>query len=121
MRRKRREVLLDRLVITDVGEDGIENRKFRRLGEYRNSRLRHQHHQSDRLERYGFSSRIWPTDDELTIVLLKVERHRDYSLIAQSEIVVQYGMARLHNPDGKNGRGARIHALHIWPHTFVVV
>ena len=68
VRRKRGQVLLDRLVVADVGEDGVEDRQLGALGRNRNSRLRHQRQQSDGLQRDGLAAGVGAADDELAML-----------------------------------------------------
>src|SRR5260370_42473400 len=65
MRRKRREILLDRLIVADVGENGVENRHVGAIGEDGNSRLRHQSEQAEGFESDGFAAGVGSGDYEL--------------------------------------------------------
>jgi len=55
-----RKVLLDRLVVADIGENRIEHGIFRAIGGNRNSGLRHQRQQAYRLQRHCLAAGVGP-------------------------------------------------------------
>jgi hypothetical protein len=90
-----RKILLDRLVIADVGEYGIEDGQLRGFGGHRNARLRHEREQPSGLEADGLAAGIGSADDELPIVPFKVERDRYDVPTTALEIAFQNGMPRV--------------------------
>ena len=74
VRGERREVLLDRLVVADVGEDCVEDGQLGAIGRHGNSRLRHQSQQAHGLERDGFAAGVGAADDDLAVLLRRVRR-----------------------------------------------
>ena len=65
VRGKRREILLNRLIVADVGEDGVENRQFGAVGGDGNAGLRHQSEQANGFQRHRFAAGVGAGDDEL--------------------------------------------------------
>ena len=76
MRGERAQAFLDGLVIADVRQDLLENRQLGLLSRDRQSRLRHQHQQADRLQRYGLSARIGTADQQCAAGGVELERNR---------------------------------------------
>ena len=66
---ERREVLFNRLVVADVGQDRIEDRQLGTAGGNRYPRLTHQRQQPDGLQCDRLASSIRPGDDELARVI----------------------------------------------------
>ena len=95
VRRKGREILLDGLVIANVGEHRIEDGQLGALGRNRNTRLRHQRQQSDGLERYGFSAGIGTADDELAMLAVKFDGERNHGNVPGLQGPLQQRMARV--------------------------
>ena len=63
MRRKRREILLDRLIVPNVGENGVEDRHVGAIGGNGDSRLRHQSEQTEGFQSDGFAAGVRASDD----------------------------------------------------------
>ena len=74
---KRREILLDGLVVSDVRQHGIEDGKFGAARWNWNAGLCHECQQADGLQRNRFSSGIRASDDELAAVIFQLNRERD--------------------------------------------
>ena len=74
VRGKSGKILLDRLVVADIGEHRIEDRHFGAVGGNRNSRLRHQGQQAQRFEGNCFSASVRAGDDQLPACRLRVPR-----------------------------------------------
>ena len=70
-------------VLTLRGKDAVEDRKFRRLRRYRDSRLSHQPDESNRLRCHCLSARVWSANDELAIIAFEAEGHWNYLRVAQ--------------------------------------
>ena len=65
VRGKSREILLDGLIVANVGEDGVENGQLGAIGGDGDSGLRHQGQQADGLQGDGFAAGVGAGDDEL--------------------------------------------------------
>ena len=65
VRGESRKILLNRLVVANVGQHGIEHRKLRAVRGNREPGLRHQRQQADALERDSLAASVWAGDDEL--------------------------------------------------------
>ena len=63
MRRKRGQILLDRLIVSDVSKNRVEDRHLGAIGRDGDSRLRHQSEQAEGFESDGFAAGIWSGDD----------------------------------------------------------
>jgi hypothetical protein len=74
VRGKRRQVLLDRLVIADVGKDRVEDGQLGAVGRNRDARLRHQGQQSDGLQPYRLAAGVGAADDELAMFGCRARR-----------------------------------------------
>ncbi len=68
------KILLDRLVVADVGEDGVEDGEFGAVGGDGKSGLRHQGEQADGFQGDGFAAGVGAGDDELAARCLRVRR-----------------------------------------------
>src|SRR5579883_956787 len=75
--RKRREVLLDRLVVADVGQHGVEYREFGAIGGNWDTGLRHQREQANSLERNRLAAGVRTRNHELALFAgeLNADRH----------------------------------------------
>ena len=73
VRGKRRQVLLDGLVVADVGEDGVEDGQLGAVGRNRNARLRHQRQQADGLQRDRLAAGVGAADDELAMLAIELD------------------------------------------------
>ena len=93
VRGERREVLLDGLVIADVGEHGIEHRQLGALGRDRDSGLRHQHQQADGLERHRLPAGVGAADDELMVGRFELDCDRHDARAARLQRALERGMA----------------------------
>ena len=72
VRRKCRQVLLDRLVVADVGQHRVKHRQFGAIGRNRHSRLRHQRQQSHGFQRDSFAACVRAGDDQFAAARLPV-------------------------------------------------
>ena len=61
---KRRKILLDRLVVADIGQHGIEDRQLGAIRGNGNAGLRHQGQQANRFQGNGFSAGVGAGDDK---------------------------------------------------------
>ena len=77
VRRKRRKILLDRLIIADVGQHRIKHRRFHPRRRNRNPRLRHQRQQPRGLQPHGLAARVRPRNNQLPPLALKFDRRRN--------------------------------------------
>ena len=59
------KILLDRLVVADIGQHGIEHRQLRAVGRHGNAGLRHQRQQPSGFQADGFAAGVWAGDDQL--------------------------------------------------------
>ena len=69
VRRKRAQVLLNRLVIADIRQHSRERRKLGVLGRHRQPRQRHQAQQAHRLQRHRLAARVGTADQQRPPVL----------------------------------------------------
>ena len=60
-----REILLDGLIVADVGEDGVEDGKLGAVGGDGHAGLRHQGEQADGFEGDGFAAGVGAGDDRV--------------------------------------------------------
>ena len=95
VRRESREVLLDRLVITDVRKDGIKDCQLCRFSGNGNPRLRHQHQQAYGFQCNGLSSSIRAANNELPIMGLKRDGDRNHLRAVRFEISFEDRMTRV--------------------------
>ena len=80
MRRKRRKVLFDGLVIANIGQHRVEHWHFHSARGNWNSSLGHEREQAGRLEADCLSARVRPGDDELAPLPFKLNRNRNHGL-----------------------------------------
>src|SRR6266446_2287374 len=71
--REGREVLLDRLIVTDVSKNGIENRHVGAIRRNGNSGLRHQSEQAEGFQSDGFAASVGAGDYELAMVAFQLD------------------------------------------------
>ena len=86
-------ILLDRLVVADIGEHGVEDGQFGAVGGDRQSRLRHEREQTHRFERDGLAAGVRAGDDELATVVLEFDCHWDYGASFGFEVSLEQWMA----------------------------
>src|ERR1022692_4208218 len=77
MRREGREVLLDGLVVADVGEDRVENWQLGTVGGDRDAALRHQRQQANGLQPYRLAAGVRAGDDELPMFTVEFHGERN--------------------------------------------
>ena len=77
VRGKRREILLDRLIVADVGENGVENRHVGAIRGNGNAGLRHQSEQAQRFQGDGFAAGVGAGDHELAVVAFELDGDGD--------------------------------------------
>src|SRR5690242_5408385 len=78
VRRESAQTLLNTLLITDIGENFLENGNLRLLFRWNmQTRLSHQGEQSDRLERDRLTPRVWAGNDHHKELApqMKIDRH----------------------------------------------
>ena len=92
MGRKGREILLDRLVVADIGQHGIENRQLSAVRGYRQARLRHQGKQADGLESNRLTACVWAGNDQFAAGTLQLHRNWDNLAPFDLEIPLQQRM-----------------------------
>ena len=68
-----REILLDGLVVADVGQHGIEDGKLGAVGGDGNAGLRHQSQQADGFQGHGFAAGVGAGDDQLAAVAFEFD------------------------------------------------
>ncbi len=83
------EILLDRLVVADVGEDGVEHGEFGAVGGHGQAGLRHQGEQADGLQRDRFAAGVGAGDDELAAGAFEFDCDRDYGDTLRFEVALQ--------------------------------
>ena len=72
------EILLDRLIVADVGEDGVEDGEFGAIGGNGDSGLRHQGEEADGFQGDGFAAGVGAGDDELAARAFEFDGDWDY-------------------------------------------
>ncbi len=93
MRGKSAEVLLDRLVVADIGQDLFEERQFRRGARHGQTGLGHQRDHPDGLQRYGLAAGVRAADQERAAILVESQRERDDPFGALAEHINEERMA----------------------------
>lgn len=91
---KGREVLFDRLIVTDIGEDRVKNRQCSAVCRNWNARLGHQCQQAQSFERDGFAAGVRPSDDQFVIRALEFDTDGNDAATFEIEISFEQGMAR---------------------------
>ena len=86
--------MLNRLVVPDVGEDGIEDGHVGAIGRHGDSRLSHESEQAQRFKGDGFAAGVGAGDDELTVSALELYGDRDYLPVFQFQVALEQGMSR---------------------------
>ena len=74
------EILLDGLIVADVGEDGVEDGQLGAVGRDGHSGLRHQGEQASGFERDGFAAGVGAGDDELAAGAFELDGEGDDGL-----------------------------------------
>ena len=93
VRGKSRKVLLDRLVVADIGQHGVEDREFRRVRRHGQARLRHQRQQADGLQCNRLASRVRPGYDQLALVVREFDGDRHHAQSPGAQGPLQQRMA----------------------------
>src|SRR5579864_4884841 len=88
------KILLDRLVVADIGKHGIKHRQPRRGGGHGNAGLRHEREQAKSFEAHGFAAGVGAADNELAMGGVHFKRERDYLAALGFEVALQQRMAR---------------------------
>ena len=81
-----RKILLDRLIVADIGEHGVEDRQLGAVGGHWNSRLCHQRQETDRFQRYRFTAGVGTGDDELAACAFEFDCDRDNRRVLELKI-----------------------------------
>ena len=105
MRGKRGKILLDRLVVANIGQHRIEHRHFRAVGGNWDSRLRHQGQQAYRLEGYCFPSCIRAGDDELPALAFEFDADGNNGCAFELQITLEQRMAGVVQKKASCARG----------------
>ena len=95
VRRESRKILLNGLVVANIGEHGVEHRKLSPISRHRKSRLRHQRQQADGLECDGLAAGIRSRDDELPSFAFQFHTDRDDGNSFRPKIALQQRMSRV--------------------------
>src|SRR5690606_25232879 len=96
VRRKGAEILLDALLVTDVGVDALEYAQFGVLHRQMQTALRHHRQQTNRLERDCLAAGVRPGDDQHPRIRVKL-------YINRHDIAGQQRVTRPDQPDGAAG------------------
>src|SRR5579859_3160547 len=95
MRRKGRKILLNRLIVADVGQHRVENGELGTVGRNRHARLRHKGEKADGFQRYRFAAGVRTSDDELTSIVLKLDCDGDDGAAFTFKVALEQRMARV--------------------------
>src|SRR5437016_767336 len=120
VRRECGEILFDGLVVADVGKHRVEDRQLRFVCRNGNPRLGHQDKQSNSLEGNRLAAGVRSADDELTIVAIQAQRHRDDGFPSSFEIAIEYRVPGLHKSDMVAAVFGRTWGFHYWLYAFVI-
>src|SRR5713101_2400975 len=93
MRRESGEVLLDRLIVADIRQYRIEYRHLGSVGGNWNAGLCHQSQQTDRFERYRFTTGVGAGDHQLTALGFELDADWNHLGSFEFKISFQQGMA----------------------------
>ncbi len=74
---ERRKILLDRLIVADVGEHGVEYGKLGAVGGNGKPGLRHQSEKADGFQGDRLAAGVWAGDDELPAFAFQFHADRD--------------------------------------------
>ena len=85
----------DGLLVANVHENAIDERKARRLRGDGNAGLRGEHGEADRFERDGLAAGVRPADDEHGLRSSKSKRHRDDAAAMSAQRIGEHGMPRV--------------------------
>src|SRR5208282_2012174 len=92
MRRKGREILLDRLIVADIGQNGVENRHVGAGRGNWNARLRHQSEQAERFQGDSLAPGVGTGDDELAAFAFKFDGNGDNLPVLEFQIAFEEWM-----------------------------
>ena len=86
VRRKSAKALFDRLIVADIRQHLLENRKRRFTRRHRHPGLRHERQQSGGLERHRLSAGVRPADEQRAAlgIQLQADRHGSLALPPQN-------------------------------------
>src|SRR5258708_27754103 len=84
MRRKRRKILLDRLIVTNVGEDGVEDWHVGAISGNGHSGLRHKSQQAEGFQSDSFAAGVRSGDDQLSVIAFHLDRSEEHTSELQS-------------------------------------
>ena len=87
------EILLDGLVVADVGEDGVEDGELGAVGGDGKAGLGHQREQADGFEGDGFAAGVGAGDDELAAGAFEFDGDGDYGDALGFQIAFEQRMA----------------------------
>src|SRR5512146_627038 len=99
VRGKCREVLLNRLVVANIGENIVENRELCSVCGNWHSRLAHQDQKAHGLQRHGLAAGVRTTDDELAMLTIHLEGHRHNPTTLRTQVPLQQRMPRIADND----------------------
>ena len=85
------------MLVTNIGENLIENWKKRFPGRDVKSHLDHKRQEPQSFERHGFSARIGPTNDEDMMDVVQLERDWNGLLSRVAKGVFQQNMSCIEN------------------------
>ena len=95
VRGERAQILLDRLVVADIGEHLFKQRELGLDGGNGQRRLRHQAEQSDGLQGHRLAAGIGTADQQRAAVLRQFQTDRHGGLVPAAQHVLEQRMARV--------------------------
>ena len=88
---ERGEILLDGLIVADVGEDGIEDGQVGAVSGDWDTGLRHQREQAQRFQGHGFAAGVGAGDDELAAVVFEFDGDGNDLRVFQLQVAFERG------------------------------
>ena len=90
-----REILLDGLVVADVGQHGVEDGKLGAIGGNWHAGLSHQSQQADGFQSHCFAAGVWAGDDQFAAVAFEFDAYgNDVQTFSISDCVRAAGGGR---------------------------
>ena len=89
------EVLLDRLVVADIGQHLLEERKLGLGGGHGQAGLRHQAEQPDGLQRDRFAAGVGAADEQRAALLVEFQTDRHGGFAAAAQHILEQRVARV--------------------------
>ncbi len=92
VRGERRKVLLDRLIVANIGENGVENRHVGAIRGNGNAGLGHQSKQAERFQGNGFAAGVRSGDHQLAALAFKLDGDRDNLGVLEFQVALKQRM-----------------------------